>query len=104
MAWQQRSNRFYYYRAIRVNGRPAFAYLGNGEKAHQAAAEIEARKQARQVQHHLEERQQTAVQPLLDLTHLAELLLEATLLDAGFHYYQRHWRKKREYRNRTPNQ
>ena len=99
MPWKKHRRQYFFYRSHRVDGKHRITYLGNGEAAHQAATEIAARKQARQEQHALEERQEEAVKPSLDLTQLAELLLEATLLTEGFHYYQRHWRKKREYRN-----
>jgi hypothetical protein len=99
MAWLKRGNQLYFYRTVNVNGRGTASYVGRGKAAEQAAAEIEARKQARFDQHALEQRQEAAVQPFLDLSQLAELLLETTLLDSGFHYYQRHWRKKREYRD-----
>jgi hypothetical protein len=105
MAWRKHHNQLYFYRSQRVDGRRWVVYLGNGEAAHQAAAEIEARKQARDQQHALEERQDAATAPLLDLSQLADLLLETTLLNAGYHYYQRHWRRKRVYRNpRNPQQ
>jgi len=99
MAWLRRGNKWYFYRTVQKNGRATASYVGRGDAAQQAAAEIEARKQARQEQHDLQARQQAATQPLLELAQLTELLLASTLVTEGFHYYQRHWRKKRVYQH-----
>ena len=42
MAWHIRNNKLFYYRTIRVDGRPTSVYCGTGAKARKAAREVAA--------------------------------------------------------------
>lgn len=47
MAWEQRGNRRYYYRAKKIGGRVVKHYLGAGIAAHNAAAKDKAARDRR---------------------------------------------------------
>ncbi len=73
-------------------------YLGSGPEAVAVAAEIEQRRQERAA---LAAAARTASQafnqtlaPLLDLGHLCDGLMQATLMDQGYHEHKGEWRYK----------
>jgi hypothetical protein len=101
MGWCIRGDRKYYYRAIRVGGRPTREYLGAGEAAIQAATEIENRRAERtacaeEARQHRQQHTQ-ACAPLDDLAQLTYLLAKGTLLALGYHQHDRTWRKRRDH-------
>jgi hypothetical protein len=103
MPWSIRGERKYFYRAMRVGGRPTHEYFGSGEAAVQAAKEIERRRTER-LTHAEEARQQRqqyteAVAPVEELTRLTDLLAKGTLLALGYHQHDRTWRKRRDHTN-----
>ncbi len=99
MAWERRAGNEYFYRSRRTpDGRVVKDYYGNG-----AAAEIEARRmQDRADQRRRGERatmefcQQVNPpdQSLELLNQFSRLMLEATLVAAGYHKRRSEWRKK----------
>ena len=97
MGWEYRARGGpYYIRSIRSNGRTIREYLGRGPGAEQAAREdAEARTirdQERAAWQHLEglDAQVTT------LDRMVNVLMESTLLTAGYHQHHRgEWRKRR---------
>jgi hypothetical protein len=99
MAWELRSGNEYFYRSRRKpGGRVTKEYFGNG-----MAAEIEARRMKdRAEQKRRDERaimdfclQVGPADQLLEvLDHKCRLLLEATLVAAGYHKRRSEWRRK----------
>lgn len=97
MSWEKRSNKTYYYRRRRLNGRVVSEYLGRGPKA-QSIADEDARKNAQE---------RAALQELDRLSQMVDQiggridrLLTAHLLVNGYHRHRGEWRKKR--RPKTP--
>jgi hypothetical protein len=110
MAWETRGAKGvkYYYRSRRdVNGRVVKEYLGRGEKARAAAkADRERRAQEESVDQSIHEvmGMLTAVDRRTALLGTAaQLLLEATLLGAGFHRHNyKRWRKRHGHGRKRP--
>jgi hypothetical protein len=105
MAWETRprGRRYYYYRSVRVDGRPTKVYLGRGE-----AAKDQARRDANARHERQGEREAVAAArtevaaadtTLADLEIMAGLLFRATLITAGYHLDHREWRRRRAHRN-----
>jgi hypothetical protein len=105
--WDQRGERSYYYRCVRVNGKPRRRYVGTGEAvaAQQAAAEDERRRQERLAAEaeleaelaHLQE-----VDALVDkFCRLTDQLLAAELMEAGYEQRQGRWRPRHGSANRS---
>ena len=103
MGWERRgkSGKLVYYRVTRTAERGVVKqYLGAGERAAAAAADVarsEARRQAdRQAVHDEQARLARPDGLSEELVRVAELLMEATLLATGFHRrnYGK-WRRKR---------
>jgi hypothetical protein len=97
MAWEQRRNGWYFYRMTRVNGWVKRQYLGHGEDAEKAAAEIAQRKQAQNALLADRQRYAEALAPLADLSDLVDLLVKTTLFTNGFHQHKRTWRRRRDH-------
>jgi cysteine sulfinate desulfinase/cysteine desulfurase-like protein len=100
MPWVSRRGRRYFYKAVRSGGRALSIYLGCGPAAEEAAAEVEQRRQARQRARAVlqaEIQQRLAVLAALEqLSALADLLAQATLVAAGYHQHHRgEWRRRR---------
>jgi hypothetical protein len=103
MAWQVVDGRRYYYRAMRVGGRPVRRYVGAGGRpgAELAAAADDLRRLGREVaareRHAEQSRLQEAEAPLLALCELTDVLARAALVAAGYHRHDRgEWRRSRE--------
>ena len=101
MAWERRGESLFYYRSRRTpDGGVVKEYVGRGERAAAAAANVarsEARREAdgRAV---LEEQVRLSGpdSSIEELVAVTELAVEATLLAAGFHRWNYgRWRKKR---------
>ena len=104
MAWITRGTRRYYYRSVRVNGRPTRQYVGNGPPAEAAAAEVARRKTV--LQEFADQRRSdhelyvAALAPLLEFEQLTDLLTKAALISNGYHQHARGaWRRRRDYSN-----
>ena len=101
MPWQQQGNKRYYYRSMRVHGRPVRRFVGSGPVAELAAAaddlcRLERAIHARE-RHAEQERLAAAAAPLLGLCEVTDDLACAALLAAGFHRHDRGaWRRRRE--------
>jgi hypothetical protein len=97
MGWEYRARGGpYYIRYAISNGRTIREYLGRGPIAEQAAredAEVRAiRDQERAAWQHLE----TLDAQVTTLDRMVTVLLESTLLTAGYHQHHRgEWRKRR---------
>jgi hypothetical protein len=101
MPWESRKGRGrYYHRKYRRNGKTFKEYFGIGPVAEQAAAEdaqraanIRAQRKARQTD---EESWQMAQHPLDQLSQLTSILLQGTLIAAGYYQHDRgEWRLNR---------
>jgi hypothetical protein len=102
MAWEPRGRGGrYYYRTVRIDGRPKKVYIGRGE-----GAEDQARRDALARQQLQGERDALAAasaevapadRALDELTDVAGLLLHATLITAGYHLDHREWRRRRDH-------
>ena len=99
--WDTRGNKRYFYRHVRIGGRPRRQYAGAGPAAELAAAVDELRRLERAVEAREwqaeEARLREAEAPLLELCGVTETLIRAALLAAGFHQHDRGvWRRCRE--------
>jgi hypothetical protein len=101
MPWESRNRRGrYYHRKYRRNGKTFKEYFGTGPLAEQAAAEDvqriannRAQRKARKVD---EESWQEAQDPLDQLSQLTSILLQGTLIAAGYYQHDRgEWRRKK---------
>ncbi len=97
MPWRLQGNKRYYYRSIRVDGKPRNIYVGCGVAgAAGAAADQLHRIEREQVK---EKRQQIAADTA-SVDHLGgqlESLMKATLLASGFYQRARCYWKRRHY-------
>jgi len=102
MGWDH--NGRYYTRSRRENGRVVREYVGGG-KLGELAAQFEAiKREERDAERTSEKAERDEISdidaPLAELHELAELLVKATLLAAGFYQHHRgNWRKRRGKRN-----
>jgi hypothetical protein len=101
MPWSYRGNRKYFTLATRVGRRIVHEYLGAGEAAVEAAADIERRRAervayAQDARDHRQGHQVSSI-ALDDLTRLTELLAKGTLISLGYHQHDRTWRKRRDH-------
>ena len=100
MAWERRGNRSYYYRSVRTGTRVTKEYAGGGLMG-ALAEEFEAErreKRAYEVDRRRRERARWAAleQPARELDELADVLMTASLMMAGFHRHDRgEWRRRR---------
>jgi hypothetical protein len=103
MPWSYRGDRKYFTRASRVGGRVVHEYLGAGEAAVQAAAEVERRRAERlgrtEDACRYRNEHSEAAGPLEDLARLTELLAKGTLIALGYHQHDRTWRKRRDHQD-----
>jgi len=100
MAWETRSGREYFYRSVRqTDGTVMKRYFGNG-----ADAELEARRMRDEAEQKRRDREtvedfgrtvSAADEALEKLDQQARLLLEATLISAGYHRHRSEWRKRK---------
>jgi hypothetical protein len=98
MGWEQRGNRRFYYRAVRVNGQPRKRYLGTGAVG-EAHARLDARERRvraaeRRARNSEQARWAIADAALDELRAMTELIAGATLLLAGFHLHRGEWRRR----------
>ena len=101
VGWELRRGRPVYYRSIRSGLHVRHLYVGSGPAAVAAAAEDERRRAEQEARRAGRERQRRdwedeVWRPLSDLADLTTVLLDATLLAAGFRRHDRgRWRKQR---------
>ena len=98
--WESRGQRRYFYRHVRVGGRPRRLYAGTGQAAELAATADALRRLNREVEarERLAEpvRQREAEAPLLRLCDVTDVLARAALLAADYHRHARgSWRRRR---------
>ena len=97
MAWEARGGCRFYYRVVRDDGRVRRLYLGNGPVAELAARDAELRRAERQARARSQARLEAAEAASRELAELADLLVRAALVAAGYHRHDRgNWRKRRE--------
>ena len=99
MALVYENGRPYYYRNKRQNGTVVREYIASGHLAELAAEKDALKRAEQQAKRTAVAKEQTmfaaARTPLLDLTVEADLLIQAMLLDAGYHRQNRGpWRRK----------
>src|SRR5262245_44687894 len=98
MSWDRKrrgSGKGYYYRSVRLNGRPTKQYLGVGPGAEKVARQVEERKTARR-----EVREEEARLAAIDLIHdelsgWLRLLVRAHLVIGGMYEHHGGWRRRR---------
>ncbi len=100
MGWETHGERRYFYTSRRVGDRVVKTYIGHSDLAKEFAAlqaEERAEKSKRAAELRAERDKIDALAELLDpLDELADVLVNAALVAAGFHRPHRgHWRKKR---------
>ena len=97
MAWEQRGDHRYYYRAYKVDGRVRKAYLGSGLVADFAAHQDAQSQQVRRDAAERRRRENEAIDgPVDGFTDTLETLTRATLISAGYHrHHGSEWRKRR---------
>lgn len=101
MAWEQRGDRTYFYRSVRVGTRVIKEYAGGG-LAGILADEFDAEQREARQQAEARRRQQRARWADLDreaaaLGMFADVLSTAALVEAGYHRHDRgEWRRRRE--------
>jgi hypothetical protein len=102
--WDQRGNRHYFYRAVRVGGKPRRLYLGAGAAAERAAAEDQRRRQQRQAADAAWEAELAELRKIEALVErfcrLTDLMLAAELMAANYHKYGGEWRFSRGHAKR----
>ena len=102
MGWETRRGRGRYYtRSHKLNGRVVRDYVGGGLIGQLAARDDEERRQraaaAQERFRQEQERFAAAAAPHYTLNTLADALMTAALLDAGYHRHDRgHWRKRHD--------
>jgi hypothetical protein len=87
--WEQRGDKRYYYRTVRIGRRAARRYVGAGPAAELAAAADELRRVQRALatgERAAEQaRYRDAAAPLLEFCDATDVLARAALVAAGFH-------------------
>lgn len=103
MAWERRAGgpgTGYFYKSVRVGDRIKKIYLGRGQAGHEAALEVERRRQARREAKELlraaKENADEADRLAAELRGWADALLRAWLVLSGHHKRRGEWRKRRE--------
>ena len=100
MAWEQRGNRDYYYRSVRVGGRVVKEYGGGGLMGYLAAESDEDRRDeraARRERERVERERWAALEAQSDdMTELTDALAGVALALAGYRRHARgEWRRRR---------
>jgi hypothetical protein len=99
MGWERRGSKRYYYRARRVGTRVIKEYFGSGRRARLAAKEDDEerrRKALDRCEIWAIEKAVADVETLMgDLEDVANTMLQASLLAAGYHQHRGNWRKSR---------
>jgi hypothetical protein len=99
MGWEVRGSKRFYYRAQRVGDRVIKQYFGSGRRARLAAQEDDEerlRKARERSEIRTIEESVVDVNSLMeDLDHVVNMMLQATLLAAGYHQHRGNWRKYR---------
>jgi hypothetical protein len=99
MGWERRQGRLYFYKSVRIGGRPRKIYLGKGAAAETQAARVDQAQKQRQAERDALRTEQVRLAPteaaLDDLRAAADLLTRAALLAVGYHLHKGEWRKRR---------
>lgn len=100
MAWEQRGNRTYYYRSVRVGGRVVKEYAGGGLMGLMGAEFEEDRREQRAMEQRRvraeRERWSDLERSADELNELADALAGVALALAGYRRHDRgEWRKRR---------
>ena len=97
--WDERGNKRYFYRHVRIGGRPRRQYAGAGPAAELLAAEDAQRRAERRACAEARRQEQArcrAVDGLvLQLFELAGLIADAALVTRGYHKHGGEWRRLR---------
>jgi hypothetical protein len=100
VAWEKRKGHRYYYQGERVRGRVRKVYLGTDEIAQALAhadATIRRTKELKRERERAErERLEALTSPIEELCEVADVLVRAHLLAAGFARHKGEWRRRRE--------
>jgi hypothetical protein len=104
----RKSGKRYYYRYARVDGKVVKRYIGSGQQA-LIAAEIdrlkrEEREAVRAVERRELEKINEALEPLAAFGDAYDVLLQAALMNSGFHYRKGQWRRSNGDRSQKTSQ
>jgi hypothetical protein len=101
MGWERRGKGggLFFYRAVRIAGRPCKLYMGRGPDARAQAERVAEARERRQAERQALRGEQAGV-AAADLAFaqaraLADLLLRAALVLNGFHQHRWQWRRRR---------
>ena len=103
MGWHTAGGRRYYYVNRWENGRSVRTYVGTGlvaeaDDRQRVDREIQARAWREE-----QARRDAALDPLLELIRVSDVVLEGVLLASGYHQHDRGtWRKKRVRKHQPP--
>jgi hypothetical protein len=95
MGWHTAGGRRYYYVNRWENGRSVRTYVGTGLVAEAADRQRVDREIQARAWREEQARRDAALDPLLELIRVSDLLLEGVLLASGYHRHARTWRKRR---------
>jgi len=97
--WDERGNKRYFYRHVRVAGRPRRQYLGGGQAGVLAAAVDELRRAERRACAEARRQEQARCRAadglVLQLFEVADLIADAALVTGGYHKHGGEWRRLR---------
>jgi len=100
MAWETRKGQLYFYEARRVGGRVEKTYFGKGSEALEAERKALERAACRAKGKAAIRGLEQALEPLDDtfaeLDAAVSLLMQGSLLAAGYHQHSGTWRARRE--------
>jgi hypothetical protein len=103
MGWEQRGQRTYFYRSVRIDGQPRKEYLGHGPvgelHAQLVSRGLRLREAGRRAWRDERARLAVADAALADVRTLASLIFGANMLLAGFHDHRGEWRRRHEAEN-----
>jgi len=99
VALERRNGNLYYYRSVRDGEKVHKVYVGAGEFARIFAEGDILRRTGRKAQRETEkaelERLEALVSPDEELSEVAEVLVRAHLIHAGYHRHKGEWRRAR---------
>ena len=94
----RKSGKQYYYRYARVDGKVVKRYVGSGQQALIAAETDRLKREEREAARAAERREinevNEALEPLAAFGDAYDVLLQAALMNTGFHYQKGQWRQR----------
>jgi hypothetical protein len=104
MGWENRGNKYYYYRKKRIGKKVISEYIGFGPDAEKIAREDDLAKRKREKARLAWQHRQAEIRAMDDaldsIETITRSLVNANLLLAGYHTHKGQWRKKRNVQRR----